>query len=122
MHLVAGTVKGLVAVAVSSQSMNISWFPPDDINTANEIIEYQVRVAHFGGSGTDDGYLTTTISKSIVVGALHPNYVYQCSVTFRTRSGLGPLSFVLVQLPPDSKFSHFKAVTCVSDQAILQAM
>ena len=91
-----------MAVAVSSNSMNISWLPPEDINTAKEIIEYQIHISQFGGSD-DDGYLTTTFSKSTVVGSLHPNYVYQCSVTFRTSTGLGPLAFVLLKLPPDSK-------------------
>ena len=102
--LVPGTVQSLVAVAVSSRSMNISWKLPDNLNTAKQIIEFQIHVNHFGGGSDDDeGYHTTTLSKYVVVGSLHPNYVYQCSVTFRTNAGLGPLAYVLLKLPPDSE-------------------
>ena len=103
--LVPGTVRSLLAVAISPRSMNISWQPPEYSESSKEIIEYQVTVTHFGVVGEDE-HLATTASKSVVVGSLHPNYVYQCSVTFRTSEGLGPVAHVLLKLPPDCEHSR----------------
>lgn len=83
--------------------MNISWAPPDDISTVKEIIEYQLTITHFGDP-SDQGQVIVTDFKSIVLGSLHPNYVYQCSVTFRTSTGYGPVASVLIKLPPDCKY------------------
>ena len=82
--------------------MNISWRQPESLDSAKQILEYQISVTQFGEAGGKE-HLFTTVSKSIVVGSLHPNYVYQCSVTFRTAEGLGPKALVLLKLPPDGK-------------------
>ena len=98
MIIVPGTVQSLRATALSSRSMNISWQPP--LEQADQIEYFQVNVTHVGGWFE---YVTTTVSLSVVLDSLHPNYVYQCSVTFSTSNGLGPLTHVLLQLPPEGK-------------------
>ena len=97
--VVPGTVQLLVAFALSSRSMNVSWQPPLSKEIAEQIDHYQISVTHVGGFE----YVTTTPLTSLVVNSLHPNYIYQCSVTYKTNSGIGPFSHVLLQLPPESK-------------------
>ena len=73
----------------------------DELEGTQQIYDYQVNVTHFRGTG--EAYVTTTTATSVVVQSLHPDYVYQCSVTFQTIKGLGPLAHVLLKLPPDCK-------------------
>jgi hypothetical protein len=97
---VPGSVQSLAAVALSTRSMKVSWLPPLDGDRTRQIIDYQINVTLIRGPG-EDRYTTTTGSTSVLVRSLHPNYLYQCSVTSRTSAGPGPLNHVLIQLPPD---------------------
>ena len=108
--IVSGTVQSLVAIALSSRSMNISWQPPVDRQTAEQIDHYQINITHVGGFE----YLTTTLATSMVVGSLHPNYVYQCSVSYITNGFLGPVTHVKLQLPPEGLLITYSRIqsTC----------
>ena len=90
-----------MAVAVSSRSMIISWQPPIEEQRNGQIIEYNVNITLYKGTG--ESYMTTSVSTSVVVNSLHPNYVYQCFVASRTSAGLGPLNQVVLKLPPDGE-------------------
>lgn len=81
--------------------MNISWQPPGDgEGYAGQITDYVVNITLLAAS-EEDIYSTTTQSESVVVGSLHPDYLYQCSVVPRTSAGPGPSTHTLLRLPQD---------------------
>ena len=82
--------------------MNVSWQPPVDGEGAGQAADYLLNVTLPGAPG-EDRYSARTDSTSVVVGSLHPDYLYQCSVVPRTSAGPGPLTQTLLQLPPDGK-------------------
>ena len=90
-----------MVTALSPQSVIISWQPPLEEERNGQIIDYHINVTHYKGEGGT--YVTVSASTSVVVNSLHPNYIYQCSVSSRTSAGLGPLKNVLLKLPPDGE-------------------
>jgi receptor-type tyrosine-protein phosphatase Q len=112
---VPGTVQSLMAVAVSSRSMIISWQPPIEEQRNGQIIEYNVNITLYKGTG--ESYMTTSVSTSVVVNSLHPNYVYQCFVASRTSAGLGPLNQVVLKLPPDAPTGHPRDIKAVASDS-----
>ena len=94
-------VQSLIALSLSPQTMNISWLPPNHVD--EHIIDYQINVTHIKQSNGDQYQTTAT---SIIVAFLHPNYIYECSVTYRTSKGLGHPSKLYFQLPQDGKYEN----------------
>ena len=99
--IVPGTVQNLMANALSPRSMRVSWQPPMEEERNGEILDYHVNVTLVGSTG--EPHTFTTPTTSIVVDSLHPHYIYLCSVTARTRAGLGPVTTILERLLPDSE-------------------
>ena len=86
--------------AVTSTSVNLSWFPPSTEHHNGVIRNYTVRVVV---QDTGEIFTHSTDQLSITVESLHPYYTYNFSVSAVTITP-GPYSVpLIVQTLPDSK-------------------
>lgn len=104
-----GPVQQLLAVALTPQSMRVSWQLPVEEN--NEIINYSVNITVVGSNET---LQIVTITSYVTVESLHPNYLYQCSVAARNNDGLGPPANVIKRTPPDGERVRVVVYCCKS--------
>ena len=103
-HTVPGTPVNLTVRAVDSQTVHMSWDPPQ-ANQRNGIIQrYAVSITTLTGQQAVRSFQTTTTS--YVVDSLHPYYDYSCAVAAETSAGRGTYVTRNVRLPEDGKNLH----------------
>ena len=88
---------------VSSSSIKLVWNPPP-IDTTNGIItEYRINITELD-TGTEMTFVSYTTSST--VQGLHPNYIYECSISAVTTAEGPYSSLFVIQMPEDGR-SHF---------------
>ena len=85
-------------VAVSSNSIRLTWFPPPEEDQNGVIRSYHINVMELP-TGNIWEVIDADNDLIEIVNSLHPFYTYNCTVAAFT-IGLGPVSFAQVRTDP----------------------
>ena len=87
--------------AVDAFTLFMMWDPPSPEHRNGIILHYSVNVTL---PFTSDTRLSRTASTSTVIDALHPNYIYECSVAAETIEGRGPYRTERIHMPEAGRY------------------
>ena len=85
-------------VAVSSNSIRLTWIPPPEEDQNGVIRSYHINVTELP-TGNIHEITNTDNDLNEIVSSLHPFYTYNCTIAAFT-IGLGPVSFAQVRTDP----------------------
>ena len=90
-----GSPQDVIAVAVNSSSIRLTWAPPLPEEQNGVITAYHLTVTE-AETGEVLSFETHGLDTLLIVNSLHPYYTYYCTVAAFT-VGLGPSASVDVQ-------------------------
>ena len=98
----SGYPKHIIATAVNSTTLEISWNPPPIEDHNGVIVDYFVRLTSFESEIAYE--LVTGGALSLMVTGLHPFYTYNYIIAAATLVGRGPFSVSKsIKMPPDGE-------------------
>ena len=84
--------ENLVVEATTSNSITLSWIPPDMQAQNGIIVDYLINVTAIG---TGEAFQVSSATTNLVILSLRPFTMYICLVAAETRAGTGPFSISL---------------------------
>lgn len=95
-----------------SRAIVCSWSPPPFKHQNGRIVEYKINVTEVITSRT---FVLVSTGTSLVIGSLHPDYVYQWVVTAVT-IGLGPYTIISsIRTPEDGELNQLAQLQLLDD-------
>jgi len=89
---------------MSSTSIRLTWNPPPRATTNGIITEYRINITEHN---TTREYAFLSYATGFSVPGLHPNYIYECSISAVTVAE-GPYSTsIVIQTPEDGMVNAF---------------
>ena len=83
----------LIVEAATSESITLSWSPPDVQSQNGIIIGYLINVTAIG---TGEAFQVSSATTNLVIQSLRPFTMYICVIAAETSAGTGPFSISLI--------------------------
>ena len=99
----SGAPVSVMASAVDSRTLRISWSPPPPASRNGIITEYVLSLSVME-TGAQSQHRATGSDSSLSISDLHPDYTYTYTLAATTALGMGPFSnFSSIRMPEDGE-------------------